>query len=49
MNAQTEIIRRFVENDFGIHVTLDAHEWIPQQAFQACCICAAKIDALFDL
>ena len=48
MSAQIEIIRHSLENDFGIHVTL-SHEWIPQQALQACCICAVKIDALFDL
>jgi len=44
-----EIIRWLGENDFGIHVTRCAHEWIPQQALRACCICAAKLDALFDL
>jgi hypothetical protein len=49
MNALTEIIRRLVENDFGIHVTRYAHEWIPQRALQACCNRAAKIDALFEL
>jgi hypothetical protein len=48
MSAQIEIIRYFGENDFGIHITR-SHEWIPQQALRACCICAAKIDALFDL
>jgi hypothetical protein len=49
MNAQIEITREFGENDFGIHVTRNSHEWIPQRAFQAHSICAAKIDALFDL
>jgi hypothetical protein len=44
-----EIIRRIVENDLGIHVTHKAHEWIPQQALQACCIGAAKLDTLFEL
>jgi hypothetical protein len=44
-----KIIRRIVENDFGIHVTRKPHEWIPQQALRACCICAAKLDALFDM
>jgi len=44
-----EIILRIVENDFGTHVTPKPHEWIPQQALRACCICAAKLDALFDL